>query len=237
MVGHQVSTTFSRHFGESYRRNKLLAVGSIIHMAEEGDCIWGAGVNGKHPNRKDQEFYRFANLDVKAVRGPLTKEFLNSMGIDAPEVYGDPALLLPRLFPEFKKAIKPSREYVLIPHIDDEHLFSEDPCMISCKEDWKEIILAILDSKFVISTALHGIIVAEAFGIPTRYLKVSDGEPLFKYMDYYYGTGRANFQYAKTVKEALKMRGEPPVQFDEEALLNSFPYEQFPSAEKPASSI
>jgi len=44
----------------------------------------------------------------------------------------------------------------------------------------------------IVSSSLHGIIIAETFGIPTAWLRCSDkivgGE--FKYHDYYLGSGR-----------------------------------------------
>jgi hypothetical protein len=35
---------------------KLLAVGSIMQFAEEGDVVWGSGINGKHPHHEDYSF-------------------------------------------------------------------------------------------------------------------------------------------------------------------------------------
>ncbi len=230
IVGHPVITTFNKSLFSACGKRKLLALGSIIHMAENQDVIWCSGINGKHPDQTNRAFYRFTDLDVRGVRGPLTALFLMEMGINCPEVYGDPALLLPRLFPEFKRSEHPSKDYIIIPHYSDEELFLHDPNVVSVKEDWEEIIRRILDSQFVISTSLHGIIAAEAFGIPSRYLKVSDKEPLFKYKDYYYGTGRYNFKYATTLEEALQMGGEPLPQCDLDKILGAFPFELFPKA-------
>ena len=230
IVGHHIITTFNRFLNQELGKKKLLALGSIIQMAENNDVVWGSGINGKHLDPYDANVYRFKDLSVRAVRGPLTKDFLEIMGIECPEIYGDPALLLPILFPEFKKSENPKREYLIIPHYSDEHLFVDDPNMISVKEDWDEIIRQILDSKFVIASSLHGIIVAEAFGIPSRYLRVSNNEPLFKYADYYYGTNRYNFRFATTIKEALELQGEPLPNCDLDKLLQAFPFELFPNA-------
>lgn len=233
MVGHRIATTLNNSLLTECGKRKLLALGSIVHMAEDNDVIWCSGINGKHPDKTDKKFYRFTQLDVRAVRGPLTRQFLMDMGINCPEVYGDPALLLPRLFPEFKKSENPSREYVIIPHYSDEHLFANHPNLLTVKEDWDEVIRQVLDSKFVIASSLHGVIVAEAFGIPTRYLKVSDEEPLFKYADYYYGTNRHEFKFAITVEEALLMGGEPLPECDLDKLVQSFPFELYPKAVNP----
>lgn len=205
------------------RKSKLLAVGSIIHFASDPDVIWGSGINGKHLHKKD---YLFKNLDVRAVRGPLTRQFLmEHFSIECPEIYGDPALLAPYFFPEFKRKKRPSLEYVIIPHISEESLFPKSDNVIYPSEPWDEVIKKILDSKFVISSSLHGIVIAEAWGIPARLLRVTENEPLFKYEDYYLGTGRPNFQFATSVEEALKMGGEPPFECDLEKLYEAFPFE------------
>ncbi len=230
LVGHPINTTFNPSFSKHYQTCKLLALGSILHKAENGDIIWGSGINGKHLDPQDKRFYRFHALDVRACRGPLTRKFLLNLGVDCPEVYGDPGLLLPLLFPEFTKNSRPQKDYIILPHWSDQEMFQDDPHFVSITEDWQEILRQILDSQLVISSSLHGIIAAEAFGVPARYIKVSNHEPLFKYIDYYFGTGRPEFVYATTVEEALILGGEPPPECDLDALIKSFPYDAFPNA-------
>lgn len=203
---------------------KLVGIGSIINYAQEGDVLWGCGINFKYRNPSS---YRFQNVDVRAVRGPLTREFLLKMGVGCPEIYGDPTLLLPKLFPEFKKAEQPAFDYIVIPHFSDEHAYLNDLHLVSVKEGWDVVVQKILNSKFVISSALSGVIVAEAYGIPARMLRVSENEDLLKYADYYQGTNRKEFKYAKSVQEALEMGGEPMPECDLDKLLQSFPYEYF----------
>jgi pyruvyltransferase len=209
---------------------KLLAIGSIMLFAADGDVIWGTGVSGKSLN---PEKYKFTHLDIRSVRGPLTRKFLQDhFQIECPEIYGDPALLIPYFFPEFKRKKKPSYDYIIIPHFSEEHLFSKSDYdnVVYSTEPWDQIIEKMLDSKLVISTSLHGIIVAEAFGIPARLLKVTNNEPLFKYYDYYLGTNRPHFLYATSVEEALEMGGEPPFKCDLERLYRAFPFEFWPKA-------
>lgn len=152
------------------------------------------------------------------------------MDLECPEVYGDPTLLLPKLFPEFQKPSSPSIDYIVIPHFSDEELFRHLPNMVSVKEDWRVVVSKILDSKFVISSALSGVIVAEAFGIPARLIispNEHNTETIFKYSDYYYGTNRFNYHFATSVEEALEMGGEPMPECDLERLLEAFPYDLF----------
>jgi pyruvyltransferase len=213
----------------SEKEPKLLAIGSILWFARDYDVVWGSGLNGK---RIKVEEYRFTNLDVHAVRGPLTRSFLQrNFGISCPEIYGDPALLIPYLFPEFTRRPNPSREYIVIAHYLDREQFPKDVAgtIVHATDNWVEIINKILDSKFVISSTLHGIVVAEAFGIPARLLRINEKEPLVKFQDYYFGTGRPHFTYARSIDEALAMGGEPPFECDLEALYNAFPFEHWPN--------
>lgn len=216
--------------GSQFKERKFLAIGSILTFARNNDVVWGSGINGKLLTLKN---YKFTQLDVRAVRGPLTRQFLiKNFKIACPKIYGDPALLVPYFFPEFKKKKNPSHQYIIIPHYSERHLFPLDKYeqVVYPTDPWDIVIEKILDSKFVISSSLHGIIIAEAFGIPARLLKVTHNEPLFKYIDYYLGTHRPDFRIAFSVEEALKMGGEKPMLCDLEKLYEAFPREFWPHA-------
>ena len=199
----------------------LLSVGSILHFAKDGDLILGSGFRENPLLEK-----RFHTLDVRAVRGPRTRDFLLKMGIACPEVYGDPALLLSDLFPEFKEE-KPIYDYIIIPNIGEIECFRCYKNVVLPTEPWYVVVRKIAQSKFVISSSLHGIIVAESFGIPARLLKMTWIEPLLKYQDYYESTSRPNFRYATSVQEALALGGEEPGDIDRAKLLDAFPWDYF----------
>jgi pyruvyltransferase len=209
---------------------KLLAIGSVFYFACENDVVWGSGINGKRLNKKD---YSFHHLDIRAVRGPLTRQFLiDNFQIDCPEVYGDPGLLFPYFFPEFKKKDFPTLDYIIIPHYSEKNLFPKNaPHIVYSTDPWDEVIEKILDSKFVISSSLHGVVIAEAYGIPARLLRITENEPLFKFRDYYLGTNRPYFQFATSVEEALQMGGEPPFQCNLKKLYEAFPFEFWPHSQ------
>jgi pyruvyltransferase len=63
--------------------------------------------------------------------------------------------------------------------------------------------------------------VAEAFGIPARYIRLV--EPSLKYEDYYAATGRSLGDVAISRDAALEMGGMPPPRFDWRPLLQAFP--------------
>jgi pyruvyltransferase len=216
MLGHSV-----RHKPLESKEKLLLAAGSILHFAKNGDVIWGSGFR-ENPLSEN----RFSHLDVRAVRGPKTREFLIKMGIDCPEVYGDPAILMSYLFPEFKKE-EPIYDYIIIPNIGEISCFTNYKNIVLPTCPWDEIVKKMMQSRLVISSSLHGIIVAESFGVPARLLKMTWIEPLLKYQDYYESTGRPNFRYATSVQEALQMGGEEPSRIDINPLIESFPWDYF----------
>jgi pyruvyltransferase len=208
---------------ENYPGPKLIAGGSALHCARDGDVLWGAGL------RTEEDFKshpRFRHLRVAAVRGPITRNFLLSRyPFDVPEVFGDPAILLPELFPEWSRRTVKGRIGV-IPHFSNRHEYmsrSEDLVVIPPNQEPQRIVPEILTCELVIAGSLHGLIVAEAFGIPARWLNSSRTEPELKYYDYYQGTDRYPHP-VKTVSDAVDLGGEPaPRSLDRDRLLESFP--------------
>lgn len=199
----------------------LFAAGSILHYARNGDVIWGSGFR-ENPLEEN----RFHKIDVRAVRGPVTRNYLLQMGIACPEVYGDPAVLTAYLFPEFQKE-EPIYDYIIIPNIGEKDCFTLYKNVVLPIEPWDVIIKKMLKSRLVVSSSLHGIIVAESYGVPARLLKMTWLEKLIKYEDYYQSTGRPDFKFATSVQEALQMGGEKPAVIDLHPILNSFPYDYF----------
>lgn len=197
---------------------RLLGLGSVLHLAEDGDVVWGSGVNGKIPVSE----ITASKLDIRAVRGPRTREILRSLGHDVPETYGDPALLLNTLFPEMARwARVKSRGVTVVPNFND-FADLDDPRVVSPRSDLMSVIRAIAGSEFVVGSSLHAIIVAEALGVPARAC-LSKHENYLKYVDYYAGTGRTQVKLARTVEEAIRLGGVREGEIDETALLASFP--------------
>lgn len=202
------------------RPARLLAIGSILHMARDGDTVWGSGVNGL----MKVERHRFTRLDVRAVRGPRTRDFLQERGIAVPEVYGDPGLLIGHLLPHWHGTVK-TRRYAFVPNMHDLPLTRGWPNVVSPFDPWNLCIDEIVRSEFVIASSLHGLVIAEAYGIPARYVRLSETEGLFKYEDHVLGTGRPQLEFARSIDEALEMGGMSPPKFDAAKLLAAFPFD------------
>ena len=116
------SRTFNR-----LRPSGLFGLGSIFDLVSDGDVVWGTGIN---PSVQDACTKLYSKVSIVAVRGPLTRRYLTErLGVSCPEIYGDPALLLPRLLPGAQA--RPVRRYGVIPHHFDKPLVDhlKDLCL------------------------------------------------------------------------------------------------------------
>lgn len=96
---------------------------------------------------------------------------------------------------------------------------------VSPLRGWNAVVEQIVGADLVLASSLHGVVIAEAFGIPARHVRLTETEPPFKYDDYARGTGRSGIDSANSVAEALEMGGAPPISFDPQALLATFPHD------------
>lgn len=153
-------------------KNKgMLAIGSIIKFAVEGTPVWGSGT----PRMSDR---LNPKADYRAVRGPLTRQLVLESGGTCPEVYGDAAWFLPRLY----QPKPPTRRYRLglIRHFanDADISVGEGVKLISVLRAGYEGIEQFVDELHecdcILTTSLHGLIVSHAYGIPARWCEVPD---------------------------------------------------------------
>lgn len=204
-------------------RRRLLSVGSVLHQAREADVVWGAGVNGKLLGTYPSSFPK---VDVRAVRGPWTARLLTSLGIDVPVVFGDPALLLPRLLPELSTwTHAPATDTLVVPNLHDVDAFRDsEHTVLNPRGPVHTVLRTIARSRFVVGSSLHAVIVADSLGIPARFVASGTEDP-FKYRDYLAGTGRATTRIARDVAEALRLGGHEAPAVDLDALEDAFPWD------------
>lgn len=186
----------------------LYAIGSILFFENQDVTVWGTGslheINCNINTILHQKIMR--KIDARAVRGPFTRENLIKLGITCPEIYGDPAMLMPLIY---KPSCVANKKFILVlMHIDDDYNrnlndFSEVVIRDMITDDWRELIDLIATAKCVISSSLHGIILAESYGVPAVLLKHRNNLDLFKYQDYYYGTGRSDIPMVNTIEEGI----------------------------------
>ena len=196
---------------------RLLTVGSILHLANPGDYVWGTGMNGK----KELGDVKDLGLHVTAVRGPLTRRVLQDSGLQVPAVYGDPGLLWSRYWPRDSYVTSATRSVGIVPNLHDWPKYADDPRVISPIGHPHKVIKEIAACELVVASSLHGIVIAESFGIPARLIPPAS-EPMHKYLDYYGGTGRS-LNPASTLDEAIELGGDVPPRWDPVPLLDAFP--------------
>ncbi len=167
-----------------YHLNKthFLAIGSILHHATKYSIVWGSGIIDKEHDVEAANF--------RAVRGPQTRKFLLERGLSCPEVYGDPALLLPKYY---NPMVEKRFSIGIIPHYNDfeivSNMYINDPDILVIDLmtlDIEEVTSKILQCEHTISSSLHGVIVSHAYNIPSIWVEFSDkifGDGI-KYRDY-----------------------------------------------------
>lgn len=207
------------HVGRS-ARPKLLGLGSILDAARSGDTIWGTGVHPAFFNsywrggviktsRLRKGTRLSTELRVLCTRGPLTRDCLLQLGLDTPSAMGDPALLLPLMHPGRHR---PRHRLGFIGHYADHS--QELPAgvlHISPLNPWHQVISEILSCERVISSSLHGIISAEAYGVPCTWLRRRSREGIIKYLDYYLSTERSPTS-CESIADALSARPMSPLE-------------------------
>ena len=172
-----------------------IAIGSIAKFARSGTKVWGSGM----PRETDT---LAADAIWSAVRGPLSREAILKAGGTVPEIYGDPAVLLPEIYnPEVEK----TADIGIIPHVLQEERIrrnlerspgSDRVKLISLRagrfDQIEDVIRQIKSCREIVSTSLHGVIVAHAYGIPCQSARVVGEEEVgdsFKMRDYKLSVG------------------------------------------------
>lgn len=170
----------NRRFSSRQTCNALV-VGSIAKLARKGVGVYGSGfIRATDPVAVDADWH--------FVRGPLTREMVLKVGGKCPEIYGDLGMLMP----QFIKPSPKEHDIGYIPHGVDYDAFPSDaPRVKLYHPDIIETTRRITKCRKVVSSSLHGIIVAHAYGIPAAYVRVSDkltGDGM-KFTDYYRSVG------------------------------------------------
>lgn len=162
---------------------ELVGAGSILEMlpADFDGAIWGSGLLRDAP-------VALPNARILAVRGRLTADRL---GAPDATVLGDPGLLVST----FMKRPRTRWRLGIVPH----HMHENDPIweairtqapnqtrVIDVRRGPTAVLSEIAACDFVLSTSLHGLITADAFGIPAVWAR---REPdlwggRFKFLDY-----------------------------------------------------
>lgn len=158
--------------------------GSVLNHAGPNAVVWGSGLgtitDGVNPYTR-----------IRAVRGPISRARALSIGRNCPAVYGDPGMLMPRFY---KPSIKKSHAVGVVPHYVDQYRAYDrykDVHIIDVCASVEAVIDEICSCEQIVSSSLHGIIIAHAYGIPAAWVKISDsmaGDGT-KFRDYFASVG------------------------------------------------
>lgn len=177
---------FGVPFEKGSRHNfNAIMVGSIAKVARRGVHVLGSGFI-----RKNDPVNAWANY--KWMRGPLSREkVLSRSNMRPPRVYGDAAWLLPT----FWDAAPKEHRIGIVPHYVDrdiaKSIWPGEKIVDLLSDDCERVTKEITSCEKIISSSLHGLIVAHAYGIPAAYVRLSDrlsGDG-FKFHDHYASMG------------------------------------------------
>lgn len=214
----------------------LFAIGSVIsdwHIQRSASKIdvWGSGWRGE-PIAAEL----IPRLNIRAVRGPRSAAALGCPGVPL----GDPALLLPRWYPRPQRSAGGTT--LLIPHYLERH--TPTAAAVGCDEvlrprvrqrgrwiGWslptpEEFINQIASADFVLTGALHGAIVAQAYGVPWAAWSGSRIDCPIKWLDWfdYLGIEAAHVTDRRAGERWWRQVGLQGQVRPLEPLLQAFPY-------------
>lgn len=221
------------------RTPALATAGSIAGWLEQsGSALWGSGLMGPLAEDILVRLRGLEQVRVHAVRGRNTRaELLRKTGWDVPAIYGDPALLLPRFLPASGGT---GGGIAVVPHLDHrgcmENSSGPGITLVDVREGVETVAGRIASAEVCISTSLHGIIVAQAYGVPWVWLRVSDrliSGDRYKFEDFFTTLDAAAVSTADVPSRALTPQlmerlaaraALPELTIDLEPLLESFPH-------------
>lgn len=173
----------------------LMAIGTILtrlrkvrrFLFGQRIHIWGSGT--------DSPFRRFSGRHYyHAVRGVKSLEQIKSFR--GKPAFGDPGLLADEWW---SGRPKPQKKFLwgLVPHFVDQSdprvkdiIKVQGVKLINVFDPVEIVLREIQECRFILSSSMHGLIVADAFGIPNRRIVFSKGIiSETKFVDYYSAFG------------------------------------------------
>jgi len=209
------------------KEDAFLCIGSILLYADKHSLVWGAGFHSYSATVKEKP------KEVFAVRGPLSRAKLLDMKIECPKVFGDPAILYPLFYrPEYN----PKYKLGIIKHCIDRKKKAkidienrDDVLVISMLGEINEVVDKICSCECIASSSLHGMIAADAYGLPSCRIWFGNyyGDS-FKFHDYRSSIGKPMEKKLKvsqstSLKEIIS-HSEEPKTTDSKDLLASCPF-------------
>lgn len=174
-----------------------VAIGSVFYPRKASPrkrktpmFVWGSGTLKPRPCK-----YESLSAILAALRGPGTAGQIENCP-DLP--FGDPGLFIPELFAKASGG----GHVALIPH----HSMLGSPVVTGLRDalggaevldftdpDPAATLAKLSQSRLIVSSSLHGLIFADAYGIPSLFWNELGAENEWKFRDYFDGAGREGF--------------------------------------------
>lgn len=192
-----------RHVPYVWPGARLVAIGTIGQRQRLGHAhLWGTGMGGAgEPFHIARGWKRpgLTRLSATALRGPFSAAMLRAEGIEAPHVFGDPALLLPLFWPG--EGVAKRHELGVFLHLSELtgatldatplpefRRYQVPPALTGAVvvrhtlvphslAGMRAALEALLACRRVLSTGLHALVLAEAYGIPCAAFDIHTGPP------------------------------------------------------------
>lgn len=187
-----VRSLFGRKCAWRYpKRSEFIGAGSTLEMVQLMDApktlkVWGSGF-GVREGTTERDFSN-PLFDIYAVRGHLS---LGRIEADREVAVGDPGLLANKVYPRSERV---EGRVGLVYH----WMHKNDPVvrtlaregnilLIDPSRKPSRVVSDITSCEFVMSTSLHGLIVADSYGIPNAWIELEQeiGGSGYKFEDYY----------------------------------------------------
>jgi pyruvyltransferase len=242
----------------------LWSVGSVWRNVRANDHVWGTGTHGT-PREfglcKGTKQGSNLNITVYSARGHNTinalEKYCRNRGLNVITAdgdvssetssivpRGDAGFLIPFLFPEFPQYQqgKADIEKCMILHVYDQWenntVNLPQEALLPVVQPWPTMVGNITRCKMLVSSSLHGVILADAFGVPVRWMRKASSVLPFKFNDYFesFPRGHWNASFDKNIKRALDTSGAGnfPVPLDAEyrseyaqMIMKTFPFDLF----------
>ncbi len=186
-----------------FNEANFVAIGSILHniITDEKPAeyayneyidVWGSGFIKS--NDREQEYF-IKKVNIHALRGNLSKarcEAILGYKLDGIAL-GDPGLFTSRVVTVGD--VEKKYDVGIIPHYVDKNsnllsnikLQNKSYRIIDVQGDTAQICREICECRLILSSAMHGLIAADSYGVPSKWIRFSDdiigGD--YKFNDYY----------------------------------------------------
>ena len=173
-------------------RKHMIGLGSIGRFIKPNSVVVGTGIS-------TDELTLAKSATYVSVRGPVTARVVKESGGPAVDSFGDPGVLISRIFPVERKAT--NGKVALVRHFTHKAIpliIGEDTdeldIFVSHPDDIKTLVTALNQYDRVVTSAMHIFITCQSYGIPCALVTFEGFEDSvhgngIKYGDYAQGVG------------------------------------------------